>query len=118
SIGGFFARGVFAWSDSPLASTRVARTLPHIVDTVLLLSALTLVWMARLTPMNSPWIASKLIGLLIYIGLGVIALRPGRPRPVRMAAWVGALATVAWIVSVAVSKDPAGFFRSWLPGSH
>ncbi len=39
----------------------------------------------------------------------MFALRPTRPRPVRRAAWLGALAVVAWMISVAITKDPAGF---------
>ena len=116
SIAGFFARGVLALRDSPLSGTRVAKTLPHIVDTVLLLAGVTLAWMAGLTPVNAPWIAAKIAGLVVYIGLGTIALRPGRPQAVRAAAWAGALATVAWIVSVAITKDPAGFLRPIVAG--
>ena len=48
-------------------------------------------------------------GLVVYIALGVVALRPGLARPVRLLAWLGALATVAWIISVAFTKSPLGF---------
>ena len=87
----------------------MARTLPHVVDTVLLLSALGLAWMLRLTPGNSSWLLGKIVGLVVYVMLGVVALRPGRPRVVRVAAWLAALSTVAWIVSVAITKTPLGF---------
>lgn len=112
SIGGFFARGVLSLRASPLARARVARTLPHVVDSVLLLSALALAVMAGFGPGNSPWITAKLAGLVLYIGLGMVALKPGRPLPVRAAAWVAALATVGWIVSVAISKSPLGLFAA------
>lgn len=110
SVTGFFARGLgsllgAAWTGGPMA-----RTLPHVVDSVLLASALLLAWTLRITPTQAPWLLAKIIGLLVYIGLGVVALRPGRPAPVRAAAWVAALATFGWIVSVAVTKDPRGFF--------
>jgi len=95
-------------------SSRAAKTLPHLVDTVLLLSALTLAWMLRLTPGNAPWVLAKIVGLVVYVGLGVVALRPGRPLAVRAAAWLAALATVGWIVSVAVAKNPRGFFSMLL----
>ena len=110
SIAGFFARGAAARAGADWVRGRLARTLPHIVDSVLLVSALTLAWMLRLTPANAPWLLAKILGLLAYIGLGVIALRPGRPLPVRATAWVAALAVVGWIVSVALLKDPRGFF--------
>ncbi|MBY0368232.1 MAG: SirB2 family protein, partial [Burkholderiaceae bacterium] len=89
---------------------RAAKTLPHLVDSVLLLSALLLAWMLRLTPDRAPWLLAKLVGLVLYVGLGVIALRPGRPLLMRAAAWIAALAVVGWIVSVAVTKSPLGVF--------
>jgi uncharacterized membrane protein SirB2 len=51
---------------------------------------------------------AKIIGLLVYIGLGLVALRPGRPTAVRAVAWVAALATFGYIVSVAITKNPLG----------
>jgi uncharacterized membrane protein SirB2 len=89
--------------------TRGAKTLPHVVDTVLIASAVALAWMLRLSPETAPWIAAKIAGLLAYIALGMVALRFGRTRGIRTAAFVAALLTFAWIVSVAITKDPRGF---------
>jgi uncharacterized membrane protein SirB2 len=109
SLTGFLARGAAGLAGAEWVQSRLTKTLPHLIDSVLLLSALTLAWMLRLTPGSAPWLLAKVIGLLIYIGLGVVALRPTFKTPVRAAAWVAALATAAWIVSVAVTKDPLGF---------
>lgn len=114
SITGFFLRGAGSLAGAAWASSRLAKTVPHVVDSVLLLAALMMVGLARIPLGDSPWLVAKLIGLLAYIGLGVIALRPGRPLAVRASAWVAALATVGWMVSVAITKDPAGLFRAWL----
>lgn len=108
SLTGFFARGIGSLRGAEWARGRLARTVPHIVDTVLLLSALTLAWMLRLTPMAAPWLMAKIVGLLVYIGLGTLALKPGRALRVRATAWVAALATFGWIVSVAITKNPLG----------
>jgi uncharacterized membrane protein SirB2 len=110
SIAGFFVRGAASLADAAWVRSRAARTLPHVVDSVLLLSALALAWMLRLTPGNAPWLLAKIMGLVAYVALGVVALRPGRARAVRATAWVGALLVVAWIVSVAINKRPLGFF--------
>ncbi|RZJ13801.1 MAG: invasion protein [Rubrivivax sp.] len=110
SITGFAVRGAAALGGAAWVSSRPARTLPHLVDSVLLLSALALAWALRLTPDRAPWLLAKLVGLVVYVALGVIALRPGRPTGVRATAWVCALAVVAWMVSVAVTKSPLGFF--------
>lgn len=110
SISGFFVRGAAALAGAEWVRGRLARTLPHLVDTVLLLSALTLVWLLRQDLGSATWLLAKLAGLVVYIALGTIALRPGRPRSVRAAAWLCALLVAAWIVSVAISKSPLGFF--------
>ena len=115
SVAGFAVRGAAALAGARWVNGRAARTLPHLVDSVLLLSALMLAWMLRLTPGGAPWLAAKIAGLLAYIVLGVVALRPGRSRTVRAAAWVAALVVVGWIVSVAVTKSPLGFLAAWVP---
>src|SRR6188474_146051 len=86
SITGFFARGLGSILGARWVGGRPAKTLPHIVDTVLLASALLLAWTLRLSPMQAPWLMAKIIGLLLYIGLGMVALKPGRAAPVRAAA--------------------------------
>jgi len=109
SLTGFFARGLGSLRGAAWVHGRLAKSVPHVVDTVLLLSALTLAWMLRLTPMAAPWLMAKIVGLLVYIGLGMVALKPGRPRALRATAWVAALATFGWIISVALTKNPLGF---------
>jgi len=110
SISGFFARGLGSLLGAAWVQGRLAKSLPHGIDTVLLLSALWLAWMLRLTPDEAPWLLAKIIGLLVYIALGMLALKPGRPWGLRAAAWLAALATVGWMVSVAITKNPLGFF--------
>ena len=106
---GFLARGLGMLADSEWIRDRVARTLPHIVDTILLLSGVTLAWQLRLSPTAAPWLAAKLLGLVVYIGLGMIALRRGRTKRQRTVAWIAALVTFGYIVSVALTRDPLGF---------
>ena len=116
---GFAARGLGVLSDAAWVRHRLARTLPHLVDTVLLLSAVGMLWVIRLAPWGLPWLRAKLVGLIIYIALGVIALRPapaGRAagsRTLRLVAWIGALAVFGYIVSVALTKSPRGAL-GWL----
>lgn len=113
SLTGFFLRGAASLMGAAWVRQRLARTLPHVIDSVLLLSAVGLAWTLRLTPGNSPWLLAKLIGLLLYIALGMLALRPSRPRWQRLLAWLAALGTVGWMVSVAVSKSPVGFLGGY-----
>jgi uncharacterized membrane protein SirB2 len=112
SLTGFFVRGAASLAGAQWLRTRLAKTLPHVVDSVLLLSALALAWTAGLTPMNSPWLLAKIAGLVVYVGLGIVALSPRASKAVRAVAWVAALATAGWIVCVAITKNPLGYFAS------
>ncbi len=109
SIVGFIVRGIFMIKDSPLLSAKVVKIAPHIIDTVLLVSAIALAIAAGLSPHAQPWLAAKLIALPLYIVLGVLALKPGRPKSFRIGAWCAAILVFAFIVSAAVTKSPWGF---------
>jgi len=106
SITGFLLRGILLFSGSPLISRRWLKVVPHVNDTLLLASAITLAVMRGFNPVQQPWLMAKIIGLLIYIVLGLIAFRFGRSRGQRMLAWLAALAVFAYIVGLAVTKQP------------
>ena len=107
----FVLRGVWMLRDSPQRSRRWVRILPHAIDTLLLASAIALTLMLREYPLTHAWLSAKLLAMLLYIGLGLIALRHGRTKGVRAVAWIGAMAVFVYIASVASSHDPFGFFR-------
>ncbi|RQO56908.1 invasion protein [Paucibacter sp. KBW04] len=111
SISGFVARGLGQLSGAAWVHQPLAKRLPHLIDSLLLLSALALLWTLHLNPLSSAWLTAKLIGLLLYIALGVLALQAGRPRSQKALAFVAALVTVSWMVSVAISKSPWGFLH-------
>lgn len=108
SIGGFALRALGAIVEAPWWRRRWVRTVPHVVDTLLLLSGLTLAFTLRLSPLASPWFGAKLLGLVAYVVLGGVSLSPRTPRALRAAAAAAALATVGWMVTVAVTKQPGG----------
>jgi uncharacterized membrane protein SirB2 len=108
SISGFTARGALMLVDSRLLQNRFVRVAPHVVDTALLLSAIWLAWALGQVPFVQGWITAKVLALVAYILLGSVALRRGRTRTVRAAAFVAALVTAGYIVSVALTRDPRG----------
>ncbi len=108
----FFTRGVMMMLDSPRLSHPVVRWTPVAVDTVLLTSALMLTTIIHKYPFTTSWLTVKVVLLVVYIVLGSIALRRGRTKVIRVAAFVAALATVAFLVSVARTHNPLGVFAS------
>ena len=108
SLLGFVTRGVWMLRESTLLGQRWVRILPHLNDTLLLVSAISLAVLMGLSPGTHPWLLTKIIALFVYIGLGVLAFRHPR-KPGRTLAWLAALVVFMYIVSVAFSKQPWGF---------
>lgn len=103
--GGFFLlRGLWMLLESPLLQRRWVKVVPHVVDTLLLASALGLVFWSGQYPFAQGWLTAKVLALLAYIVLGTIALKRGRTRGVRSFALLAALATFAYIVAVALTR--------------
>ncbi len=109
SIAGFMARGVLMLRGSPLLQARFVRVAPHVVDTLLLVSALWLTWRIGQYPFVHGWVTAKVLALIAYIVLGSVALRRGRTKALRAASFILALLAVGYIVSVALTRDPAWF---------
>jgi uncharacterized membrane protein SirB2 len=108
----FLLRGCWMLSGSPQVQRRWVKRLPHLVDTLLLASALGLAGWSHQYPGQFPWLTAKVAALVAYIVLGSVALKYGRSRGIRAAAFVAALATFGYIVTVATTRNPLFF----LPG--
>lgn len=106
----FVLRGLLMIAESRWQRIAVLRYLPHAVDTVLLTSALMLTTIIHQYPFSTGWLTAKVMLLLVYIVLGSIALKRGRSRRIRVAAFVAALMTVGFMVSVAREHHPLGIF--------
>lgn len=101
----FLVRGIWMLGESAMLQRRWVKIVPHIVDTLLLASAVTLAVWSSQYPFAQNWLTAKIVALLAYIVLGMFALRLGKTRPVRIAAFIGALAVFAYIVKVAVTRQ-------------
>jgi len=102
---GFVLRGVWMLQGSPMLARRWVGVAPHVVDTVLLASAIALAMMIGQYPLVHAWLTAKVVGLIAYIVLGTIALKRGRTREIRIAAFCAALLALTYIVAVALTKS-------------
>lgn len=107
SIALFCARGAMQLGGIDWRRWRWLRVAPHVNDTVLLGAAITLAVMSAQYPLRQPWLTAKVIALLLYIVLGGVALRPGLSMQVRSMAFAAALASVGYIVGVALTRSPS-----------
>lgn len=102
----FLLRGIWLLKGSPLMRQRWVKIAPHLVDTVLLSSAIALAYLLGVSPLSDNWLAAKLIALLLYIALGFVALKYARTRSTRLIAWLAAQAVFGYIVLVAIHHNP------------
>jgi uncharacterized membrane protein SirB2 len=108
TLAGFVVRGLLSIANSQLLTAKWLRIAPHVVDTLLLAFGIALAVMLSLSPFANDWLMAKLVGLVAYIGFGVVAMR-ARSRPVKIFAFVAAIASVGYIFAVAYSKQVMPF---------
>lgn len=105
SLAGFIFRGILMLNGSAMLKKKWLKIAPHVNDTILLVSAILLVRQTGLYPLEQPWLMAKIIGLLVYIGLGMMAFRFGKTRNQKLLAWIGAIAVFAYICGLAITKS-------------
>ncbi|ROS05189.1 putative membrane protein SirB2 [Sinobacterium caligoides] len=107
SIIGFILRGVLLATGSGLMQKKLLKIAPHIIDTILLITAIGLMVTINSYPFyNASWLSAKLIALIGYIGFGIIAFKAGRPIATRVVTFFAALGCVGYILAVAITKNP------------
>ena len=106
SIIGFIARGILMITESAYLNKKWLKIVPHIVDTILLVTAIMLTLRINQYPLTDGWLTAKLVALLAYIVLGVFALKRGNTKQTRVFAFAAALFVFAYIVLVAIKRSP------------
>ncbi|RYY74732.1 MAG: regulator SirB [Gammaproteobacteria bacterium] len=107
----FFVRGYLMMRESALSKHRALLIAPHIINLLLIGTGISLAVFLHMSPGSQPWLAVKLIALVFYIALGILTFK--HPNlAVRKILWLLALIVFAFIVSVAQSKNPYGFFAN------
>lgn len=101
SISGFFVRGLWMLADSAYLQRRWVKILPHMIDSVLLFSGVSLAVLLQQNLLEQQWLQVKLLLLLIYIVLGSIALKRGRNKIQKTVTWLAALLVALTIVLIA-----------------
>jgi len=101
---GFAVRAMLSFASSPARDVKWVRIAPHVIDTLLLACGIALAVDLGVSPLMHGWLAAKIVGLVLYIGFGVMAMRAPR-LPQKLFGFVAALASVAYIFAVAYSKQ-------------
>jgi uncharacterized membrane protein SirB2 len=101
----FLLRGIWMLLDSAMLQRRWVKIAPHIIDTVLLASALAMVVWSSQYPFVQSWLTAKVFALIAYILLGTVALKRGKTKGVRTTAFIAALLVFSYIVKVALTRQ-------------
>ncbi len=105
----FFVRGFWVLKVYPPATERWVKTLPHVIDGLLLASAVAMVVISPL--MRWPlWMQAKIALLVLYVALALIAFQGRGGRLWKGAAWFVGVLVFLYITTVAVLKEPSGIF--------
>jgi uncharacterized membrane protein SirB2 len=101
SLIGFVTRGYWMLRDCPALHARWVKIAPHVIDTLLLVTALWAAWvMFWSNGVHPAFLTAKIIGLLVYIGLGTVALKRGKTKTIRTLAFVAAIAVFVYLMAV------------------
>lgn len=106
SFAGFIIRGLWMLLDSDKLNQRWVKIVPHINDTFLLLSGIGLVLVTKIYPWQHPWLATKLMALIVYILLGTIAIKRGKTKNQKIIAWILAMLVFVYMLLVAKYHNP------------
>ncbi len=101
----FLVRFVLHLRQSPIMEKKLVKIAPHVIDTFLLLSGLTLCFIIKQYPISDPWLTEKLGAVIAYIVLATIALKVNRGKLFKVFAALGALSWVVYAAKIAVFKQ-------------
>lgn len=106
----FFIRGIWAIRAYPSVQEPWARALPHVIDGLLVFSALAMFYVSFPTAWGGTWMIVKFVLIVIYVVLATFVLRFAKGKMVRLVFWISALLLFLYITSIAVLHNPAGIF--------
>ncbi|HVI57435.1 MAG TPA: SirB2 family protein [Luteimonas sp.] len=110
----FALRGAFALAGARWPHAASVRYLSYAIDTTLLTAALMLLTILPGAMFANGWLATKLALVVAYVVLGVLALRRGRTRGIRLGCFAAALLVFATIFGIARMHHPLGWLLPWL----
>ena len=109
--GGLFAlRGALLLAGLRWPNAAPVRYLSYTIDTALLTAAMMLLTILPGALYANGWLAMKIALLVVYVVLGVFALRRGRTRRMRAICYVVALLVFVQMYFIARTHDPLGVF--------
>jgi uncharacterized membrane protein SirB2 len=105
SVSFLLVRYAMSLKPAAILQTKFFKIAPHVIDTLLLVSAVLLMITLQQYPFVHAWLTEKLLAVLAYIALGVMAFK-GRTAAIRWICFLGALGWLGLVLRVAITKQP------------
>ena len=83
---------------------KTLKIVPHVNDTLLLATGISLAYIAQINPIHQIWLGSKIVALLFYIGFGMMALKSKGNKSIM--GYILATACFVFILFTAITKNP------------
>lgn len=109
SISLFITRAIWVYRDSSMMNKKWVKIVPHVNDTILLITASILAISTHQYPFVDSWLTAKLSALFLYIVFGMFALKRANDMKNKIIFFVLALLTFSYIVGVALSRSVGWF---------
>lgn len=108
----FVLRGIGLFLEAGFMRQKWVKIIPHVNDTVLLVSGVWLAIRIQQYPLVDHWLTAKLLALLIYIGFGLMVFRFASSHTQQFGYWVAAIVVFTYMIGVAIQHHP----MSWVFG--
>ena len=110
----FALRGGFSLAGARWPNAAVVRYSSYAIDTALLTAALMLATILPGAMFANGWLTVKITLVVLYVVLGVFAMRRAKTKRMRVASYVAALLVFVSVYAIARAHDPLGFIRWWV----
>lgn len=104
----FALRGAFSLAGARWPMAQPVKWLSYTVDTALLTAALMLLTILPWAMFGNGWLLMKVTLVVVYVALGVFAMRRGRTRRMRALCYILALLVFGMIYGIARAHHPLG----------
>jgi uncharacterized membrane protein SirB2 len=109
SISFFIIRGIWVFRSSSMMNKKWVKILPHINDTILLVTATLLAISLQQYPFVDAWLTAKFTALIVYILFGMYALKRAKEMKNKVVFFILSLLTFSYIVGVALTRSVGWF---------
>ncbi|MDO6710964.1 MULTISPECIES: SirB2 family protein [Alteromonadaceae] len=101
----FILRFVWLQRNSTLLHKKWVKIVPHVIDTLLLVTAITLCFIVPFNPIQHPWLWQKIVLVIAYIGLGFYVLKFADSAIKQWGGFTLAIVCLMLAANLAVSKQ-------------